>query len=244
MNKSRSTVPQMKIVSRQHENIYKLLLKSGSLTANEIAEKLDILPNAVYRAANKLVELGLIQKAGSYPVSYKANKVNTAMNWYLLGVAQNFRNEFGQEDKKLSKKPVTSISLIKDRPTMLKRGAEDARNARKSIDFIVSGHEVPDETILAYRKAITIGVNVRGIIHQEGQAESKQTEEWKRIGAKMRYLPDFNMRMIVYDRRIVYITSYDANDHRKAFGVRFEYPPLALQMSELFEQNWQKASKL
>jgi hypothetical protein len=49
------------------------------------------------------------------------------------------------------------------------------------------------------------------------------------------------MRLFIYDKKIVYLTSFDAKNPGSAFGVRFDYSPLALQMSQLFEQNWQLA---
>lgn len=127
---------------------------------------------------------------------------------------------------------------------MLRRSEIDTRNACQSIDIIVSGHNVPDETVMAYRKATTMGIPVRMIIHQKSQAQGSQVSRWKEIGISVKYLPYLEVRMIIYDKQVVYITSYDSKRPGSAFGVRFAYEPLALQMSELFEQNWQKARPL
>lgn len=86
------------------------------------------------------------------------------------------------------------------------------------------------------------GVDIRRILHEQSQTNSKQIESWKEIGAQVRYLPDY--KMLIIDRRIVYITSYDSKNNSSGFGVRFGYEPLALQMSSVFEQNWQKAKQL
>lgn len=244
MKQLKNPIENIKIVSNQSENVYRLLLSEGEMTAAQIADELDVLPNAIYRVTNKLIKLGLVQKSDSYPVIYKANKVNTAMNWYLLSVAQSFRNEFGNENIKQNTETNASITLIKDRDTLLSRSNGDAIRCNKSIDFIVSGHEVPDELVFSYRKMIVKGVKVRGIIHQKGQLKGSQVKIWKDIGVGVKYLPDFNMRIIIYDKRIVYLTSFDSQNSSKAFGVRFEYATLGFHMSELFEQNWQKARKI
>jgi hypothetical protein len=103
---------------------------------------------------------------------------------------------------------------------------------------------IPDEIYLAHRKAIAQGARVRRIVHQKDRRFTSINEEWKKMGAEVRYLPDFSLRMLIYDKRIVYITSFDPDSPTSAFGVRFEYEPLAMQMTELFEQNWQKAYEL
>lgn len=215
------------------------------MTAREIANEIDILPNAVYRVAKKLTDLGMIEKLGDYPARYRALPVQAAMSYYLMAATNSFRKEFGvQKPSPSAKQHGPTISLIKDRPSMLRRGASDANVAKQSIDIVVSGHEVPDETVMAYRRAITLGIPIRMIIHQKTQIDGFQVKLWKEIGVEMRYLPDLEVRMIIYDKQVVYITSYDAKSPGSAFGVRFAYEPLALQMSELFEQNWQKAKKL
>ncbi|HET7827480.1 MAG TPA: hypothetical protein VFK97_01265, partial [Candidatus Saccharimonadales bacterium] len=174
----------------------------------------------------------------------KAVPPQTALSLYLLASSYSFRREFGVTRPSATKNTSPKISLIKDRANLLRRSDQDARAAKHSIDFIVSGHEVPDETFLAFQKAALNGVVIRKIVHQKEQAYSPLVKEWKEIGASVRYLPDFQLRMLIFDKRIVYITSYDPDNRKGAFGVRFEYEPLALQMTELFEQNWQKAKEL
>jgi sugar-specific transcriptional regulator TrmB len=234
----------MKTVSRQATSIYKLLNNGRVLTAQEIADELNVLPNAIYRAAKKLVDLGIVEQVETYPTRFKAIPGQTALNLYTMGAIQDFRREFGLVAQAAQTDGVPSISLLKDRKSMLRQDSRDARAAKYSIDFIVSGHEVPDETILAFRKAITVGVTVRMIVHQKEQAYSRQTKEWQKIGVDVRFLPGLDMRLFIYDKRIVYLTSYDPKNPGSAFGVRFNYPPLALQMSQLFEQNWERAKTI
>lgn len=234
----------IKTVSPQAREVYKLLEKGKQLNAQDIADELGILPNAVYRVAGKLIELGMIEEISTYPTSYKAVPKQTALSFYLLAASYNFRREFGIVRPSGTKNNAPTIGLIKDRATLLRRSDQDARVAKQSIDIIVSGHEVPGETLLAFQKASMSGVAIRKIVHQKEQANSPLIKEWKDIGASLKYLPDFQLRMLIFDKRIVYITSYDAKNNKSAFGVRFEYEPLALQMTELFEQNWQKAEEL
>lgn len=234
----------MKTVSPQSASVYKLLNDGDELSAHEIADKLNVLPNAIYRVTKKLVDMGLVEQVDTYPLRFKAIPGQTAANLYMINAMQNFRKEFGVATQAISPGKAPTLSLVKGRNNLLRRDAQDARLARYSIDFIVSGHEVPDENILAYRKAITLGAKVRMIIHQEKQAYSKQTKEWQGIGADVRFLPGLDMRLFIYDKKIVYLTSYDPENYGSAFGVRFDYAPLAMQMSQLFEQNWEQAKSI
>jgi sugar-specific transcriptional regulator TrmB len=246
-------LPTIKTVSPQTSEVYKLLSDSRALSAQEIADELGILPNAVYRVAKKLMDMGLVEELGGYPVRFQAVPAQTALSLYLVAATQNFRREFGLAS--LARPGATgrgrteagdspTISLVKDRPSFLRRELVDTRVARQSIDLIVSGHEVPDENILSFRKAVLRGVRIRKIIHQPEQARSELTKMWQDIGVHVRFLPNLDMRLIIFDKRITYITSYDPKKPGSAFGVRFEYVPLAVQMTEVFEQNWQKAEEL
>jgi sugar-specific transcriptional regulator TrmB len=238
-------LPLIKTASPQTAEVYKLLKDGQALSALDIAEKLDILPNAVYRVVKKLIDMGLVEQTGDYPVRFKAVPAQTALSMYMVAASRSFRRQFGMTaPASTAKQAGPTISLIKDRSSMLRRGDIDALSARQSIDVIVSGHDVPESTFLAYKKAAKSGVIIRKIVHQKEQAGSPMVARWQEFGARVKYLPDFQMRMIVFDKLIVYLTSYDTQSPGSAFGVRFEYEPLALQMTTLFEQHWQNAQSL
>lgn len=234
-------LPLVKSASPQAQKVYRLLGDGSNLTVQEIAEKLDIVPNSVYRLLKRLMALGLVEEVQAYPTAYRAVSPQTALSFYLLAASQNFRREFGITSSNAFSSNTPVISLIKDRETLLKRSEQDVRNCQESIDIIVSGHEIPDAMYLAHQKAIMNGARVRRVVHQKDKQFTKENILWKEMGAEVRYFPDFNLRMLIYDRRIVYITSFDPESPGSAFGVRFEYEPLAMQMTELFEQNWHKA---
>ncbi len=238
-------LPLIKTVSPQTTEVYKLLNDGPALSAHGIADELGILPNAVYRVVKKLIDRGLVEQLDGYPVRFKTVPAQTAMSLYLVAATQNFRREFGLNKSALaisSDAPI--INLIKDRPSLLRREVIDSRTAKQSVDLIISGHEIPDDNVLAMRQAVMRGVSIRKIVHQPEQAKSKLVQLWKDVGADVRYLSGLDIRLIIFDKRIVYLTSYDAKKPSSAFGIRFEYVPLALQMTEVFEQNWQKAEEL
>jgi sugar-specific transcriptional regulator TrmB len=232
-----------KPVSRQAADVYKVLEDGGALTVNQIAERLCVLPNAIYRVTNKLVKLGMIEEVSGYPARFRANPPQSAMNWYLQTVAESFRQEFPAKSTPSQSQGV-KLSVIRDRNSSLRRSAADAATARESINFIVSGLETPDDVILAFRKAALRGVAIRVIVQQKRETSKQRLEKWQAIGAQVRYLPNVGIRMFVFDGQIAQINSYTPDNRENALGVRFVYPPLAEQMNLLFEQNWQKAAPL
>lgn len=221
-------------------SIYNLLLSNGSMTASEIGAQLDILPNAVYRANKQLLSIGIIDKSDTYPVTFNPVPVSSALGWFLIEAQRNFRQTFGDGNQVHNLTTSPKITFIKNRTDLLNRTDKDAISATKEIKFIVSGLEVPDSTVLAYRKAITKGVEVKALV-QKRKANIGRLEQWQDFGVEVRQVNDLELRLFIIDSRIVYMTSYSQNKKEAAFGIRFEYPPFAALMSELFEQKWLSA---
>ena len=64
------------------------------------------------------------------------------------------------------------------------------------------------------------------------------------MGMKVKYYPIMEARIIIFDAKIAYITSYDPKRKEEAIGVRFQYPPIARILQELFDQRWSKAKEI
>src|SRR3954464_833920 len=113
-------IPLIKAASPQADEVFKLLSDGKELSAQEIADHLNILPNAVYRVTKKLSDMGLVEEVDSYPVRFKAVPAQMAMSLYMVAAAHSFRREFGLSQPASGKKTNDpSISLIKDRPNLL-----------------------------------------------------------------------------------------------------------------------------
>lgn len=235
---------RLKAVSNQSADVYRLLSRSDNLTARQIAAQLEILPNAVYRAVKSLLALGMIEKIVSYPVSYRAIPTSSAMNWYLLAAAQSFWQDFGGQQAIQTDGLSPTITFIRNRQSLLTGIKQDARQATRSINYIISGHRIPDENILAFRKAVTVGARIRCIIQNTSETTNNGLERYTDIGIEVRYLPDIGIRLFVFDGTTTYLTSYVNTSWNKAFGIRFTYAPVATQLDQLFEQKWLQAKPL
>jgi hypothetical protein len=192
-----------------------------------------------------LTELGMAEALDTYPASFRANLSPNAMDWYLRVAAQSFRQDFGtQSPQQRSDSTLPSMTFIKDRQSLLRMDEQETRNATKTINYIVSGHRVPDSTVLAYRKASTVGVGMRAIIQNTAETTNNSLENYRDMGVEVRYLPNIGIRLFVFDGRTAILTSYDETQSSRAFGIRFTHESVAQQLDQLFEQRWLEAEPL
>lgn len=201
-------------------------------TAKDISKKLKILPNAVYREIRKLENLGLVAKTQTFPVEFQKAKPELAAG-FIWGLLK--QNLF--QSQQISAEPL-KLSFIENRKQLLDFTNKDTKHSKFSLNIIVSGHEVPAETILAQKQAVERGVNVRILIQDLDASSTERIRAWQKMGIEIRYLKYMQARIFIFDRKIVYFTSYSENKNHEAIGMRFEYEPYARLMDELFEQKW------
>ncbi len=220
------------LLSPQAREVYGLIGKGKSLTAKEIGKVLKIFPNAVYRETKKLESLGLITKTGNYPVRFSLKNSSEALGFLNTLIRQSFSNS------QLTTENSLKLGFIENRKELLALTNKDTKTVKESLNIIVSGHEVPADTILTQKQAVDRGVRVRMLIQDLSASSRESIRAWQKIGIEIRYLKYLQARIFVFDRKIVYFTSYSEIKNHEAIGMRFEYEPYARLMSELFEQKW------
>jgi len=228
----------LKTLSPQAGKIYSLLLKFSILNAKEISKKMAIVVNTVYRNLEELIRRGLVKKIKSYPFKYQPKPADEAIAFYITLIKQNFQETFnlaGSDDDKLK------IKFFQTREDFLKLVEKDILRAKRCINIIISGHEVPAELVMAHKKAVDKGVRIRRLIQDSSHKNIEMAKNWLKIGVEIKSIPLINARIVALDGEIVYFGSYSAYSQLESVGVRFEYGPLALMMDELFEKKWADA---
>jgi sugar-specific transcriptional regulator TrmB len=231
----------LKSPAPQAGEIYSLLAKRGSMSAKEIGKHLRIFPNAVYRMTRQLLGLGFVEEIYSYPVKFQAKPANEAITLYTATIKQNFYEMLDLKDSVSSN---IKISFFQTRKDLLKLFAKDAAKAKRQINIIVSGHEIPAETTLAYKRAIDHGVKIRKLIQNKDEENIRLAKNWQKMGIGTRYTPLMQARVVIFDGQIIHFGSYDPKRQQESMGVRFDYAPYALMMDELFEQKWQMSKDI
>jgi len=231
-------------ITPQARDIYQLLASGDPMTATDIAKDLGILPNAVYRSVRVLNKFGFIHRVGEYPTYYIVKPPLSAIDWYT----QSIRNELlAFLPKNIPQALVDSnlnISFITNRNELLEKSNLDLTKVKKEVSLIVSGLEVPGETIFQYQKAIQRGVKIRILVQNRKESKKEMLQNWNRAGIQVKYYPLIEARILVFDRNVVYITAYNPEEKDGGVGVRFNYSPIAHIMQEYFEQRWLKATPL
>ncbi len=232
----------MQNITPQAKTIYDELSDKKPLTAAQISDKLNILPHAVYRSIKVLVDFGFVRQMGHHSTLYMKTAPDGPIDLYTSAMKTYMLETFSSNKKPQSK--LLDNSFIQTRDQLIEMTNRDIDNAQTSINFIVSGHEVPAETILAHKNAVERGVAVRKLVQNLDVSSKEMLKSWKNAGVKIRYFPNMESRIFVYDSKIVYFTSYNPDKNAEALGVRFNYAPFALMMNEMFEKRWKLGKEI
>ena len=221
---------------------YKLLLAENGLTAAQIGAKLDVSPNAIYRSLETLRKFGCIVEQDTYPATFKAIAPSESVERFLLLSREGFLSTFSNDEK--DKAEDVQINFIKDHSTILKRYMTDARKARKEINAIISGIELPDDVYFENLKSVRRGVRLRIIIQRYDKTNEKYVKNLIDDGIEVRYSPIADVRFIAIDRKIIHQLFYDQKERLSNFGINITYAPFAKMLSEVFDQKWEEAQEI
>lgn len=217
------------------------------LTAREVGSRLNIYPHAVYRLAKVLQVLGLIAVTESYPKKFQARQTSEALNLFLLAQRNWFLKVFrGRGEKEIDLKRQDKVNLnlsfIQSRDESVRKTTVDLINAKSEVSLIISGAELPAETIKALKEAVDRQVRVRVLVQIKNQKSQEMFANWKKMGIKVKRIPPIEARIMIFDKRIVYLLSFSEKKESENIGIRFDYPPAAVVMQEVFERQWSKNS--
>ena len=232
----------LKSIPPQAADIYRKLEKHGSRSAKQIGRDLNIFPNVVYRGVKQLFELGLVLEVKGYPVKFEAAPISQGLDIFASVMRQNFQDTFGL--KKINGHQLLKLVFVQKRDQILKLTQKDTLKTKESINLIASGLNVPAETLLVNKQAVERGVKVRWLVQNLEEVKKQSLHSWQKAGIEVKYYPNIEARIFIYDHRIVYFTSYNPKNKEEAVGMRFEYTPYANLMDELFEQRWQLAKEI
>ncbi len=233
-------------LSKQTRNIYSLLLAKGPMSAVDIGKDLDIFPHAVYRSTRQLESLGCINQTGKHPALFQAIPINDSVETFAMVQRDLFLSTFLKSpmNKKTSLPEDLNITFIESREMMFEKALSDINNAKEEMDNLASGDELPAEIMLAQKEALDRGVIIRTLFQKRNEENESFIEARVKMGEQIRISELLNTRIVIFDKRIVYVMSYDPSDYIKSIGVRFEYAPIGQMMYQLFLQQWENGMKL
>lgn len=122
--------------------------------------------------------------------------------------------------------------------------AQEIAKAIKSVDLLRSGHEIPADVMLSLIEAKRKGISTRMLIQDYSDENAEQVANWIKNGIEVRKTNLKHVRLMLYDSQIVYFMSYKHEDSGKDMGMKINYPPFAVILSQLFDTWWEKAKTI
>lgn len=231
-------------MSPKAQRLYQLLLDSKKpLSAKQLAIRLRIFPNAVYRLAEPLINMGLIMKTDKYPYQFSAKPFDEGLSLFLLHQNDWFFEQFPHLGE-IPQSQQIKLSFIQSRDELMNLSVGEIDRANKSVDLLRSGQEVPADVMLSMVKAKQRNVLSRMLIQDYSVKNANTVAYWKKNGILVRKTSLRHVRLMLYDSKVVYFMSYRYSNSEKDLGMKIDYPPFAAILSRLFNQWWQTAQRI
>jgi sugar-specific transcriptional regulator TrmB len=230
------------LTGKLSQKAYLTLLNSlEPLSAEEIAKQLKTYPNAVYRLVTPLIQTGLIEKTNEYPSRFKTKPSKDGLSLFLLNQNKWFLDRFVAKN---NPETIPNFSFIQGRDELMRLSAEEINRTEKSIDLLRSGHEIPAETMLALVRAKARGIVTRMLIQDHTPQIARQVRYWRQNGILVKKTELRQIRLMLYDAKIIYFMSYKHIESQLDTGMKIEFPPFAVILSQLFNQWWKEGQKI
>ncbi len=212
------------------------------MTAQQIAKELHIFPHAVYRSTRQLQILGCTNTSAKHPVLFEAVPVNESVETFTLQQRDMFLNTFLKTPvkKNTSFEGDLNISFVESREMLFEKALSDIENAKEEMLNLASGDELPAEIMLAQKNALERGVAIKTLFQKRNEKNEAFIQARMKMGEQIRISEALNSRIVIFDRKIVYVMSYDPSNYIKSIGIRFEYAPFGQMMHQTFLQHWER----
>jgi sugar-specific transcriptional regulator TrmB len=235
-------------LTNQEIETYSILLKHNDLSAQEIAQKLAIYPNTVYRTANTLMEFGLITILGKYPTLFRAISPQTSIPLLAerkIKKLQEITTDIGAvpllQNSNISS---TKVDLIYGQENIFNEGAKLLDQTKKEMLVISVGEPIPPELLLSVRNAIKRGVVIKMIVHKCDLDNKTVLDNLKNNGYKIKYYPGWGFHIAIYDKeKSLQIISNPKNSEERVATLTRSVG-LSKALADYFNFIWQKAKNV
>ncbi|MBM4402018.1 MAG: TrmB family transcriptional regulator [Candidatus Cloacimonetes bacterium] len=235
-------------LSEKESLCYLTLLQGRSLTAVEVAKKIDVLPNAIYRLIGDLENKGFVIELNSHPKRFQAKPPETAFDSFLEN--QNLQVQRAKTailqtlSKNKKTTPQTLVILISGRNNVFREATRMYKKAQKEILLISIGEPIPDELILAMRDALARKVEMKMIAHKYDEDNKGLLSAWSKMGMEIRHYPDWGFHLLVCDGKRSLLTANNPEATEERTGMLIFSEALSSALRDYFFAIWEKAEKI
>lgn len=248
MDKSGSVNSQSLVklgLSFYEARVYETLLKEGSMTVKELAKKINVLINGIYRLLDKLEGKGLVSPSLSHPTTYRAISASIALDSYvkkrIVGI-ESLKDKVIDQLSEVGKNDQTRIDLISNMSQFFSSYAQLANEAKKEILIISIGEKISEDVILANRDALEREVSIRFIAHKCNKDNKDLLIAWKKMGLEVRHYADWGFHLVIFDRQKSLICTNNPNNTNERLGMKIFSEGLSKALSDYFYSVWNRAT--
>lgn len=235
-------------LSEKEVSAYLTLLREGALSASQLGRKIGVLPNAVYRLAESLIEKGFVVDLGGRPRRFQARPPETAFGAFLVNQTATIQKAKIAALESLSEMPKrvpqTRVDLVTGQAEVFAKAVEMYNRTRKEILIISIGEPIPEDLLLSMRDALERKVKIEMIAHKYDEENKALLSSWKRMGMKIRHYPDWGFHLSICDAKRVLLTVNNPENTKERTGIMFGSPALAKAMRDYFYSVWEKAEEI
>ena len=232
-------------LSRDAGKCYQALLEFGSLTSEELARKIDVLPNAVYRLTNNLEKKGLIVRLDTYPVKFQALSPDVAFSALASEQIKEIEESKTLVIQSLQTKrvnnPQTKIDILTGWKSMMNKYVDLAKEAKEEILIVSIGEPVTDEIKLANRDALERGVSIKFIVHKFNQENHELLRSWMKMGIQVRHFAESGYHLVVIDGKKCLLATSNPRNTQERTSVVIYGEGLSRAMQQYFYILWEKS---
>lgn len=232
-------------LTRDEARVYALLCSRGSQTALDLSKSCSILPNAVYRLIQGLAKKGFVVSLPTRPAKFQAIPAQIAVEAYATAKMQTVERAKSEAVAASTAPehdiPHTRIDIVTGRQAMFDTFVKLAKSARKEILVISIGEPVPDEVKITNYDAVSRGVSVKLMFHRYTKDNEQLLKSWVRMGAQVRYYPDWGYHMTIIDRKQSILTANNPEETEERISMVIHSESLSKALGDYFNAKWSTA---
>ncbi len=182
---------------------YQLLVSQGARTAYEVAEKLNMFPNAVYRLMKGLGKKGFVVELETRPATFQPIPPTGAITYFSQLKVKHIEELKLRAIERVSKaemsKPMTQMNVLIGKNTLFAAYVRLAKEATREILIISIGEPVNDDMKLVNRDCLERGVAIKFIAHRSDPSNKQLLQSWVTMGIAVKHIPDWGFHLVVFD---------------------------------------------
>lgn len=226
----------------------KVLVEHGALTSEEIARKMCILPNAVYRLTKTLINKKLVVELNTYPNRYQALPpeiaIDSLANEQIKEIELAKILTIQSLQTKTDSNNEAKIEVLTGWNNMMDKYVDLIKESKEEILIISIGEQVPDEVKLANRDALENKINIKFIIHKYDDKNKELIRSWIKMGIEVRHLNVSGFHLIVVDGKKCLLASSNPQEPQERSSVVIYGEGISKAMRQYFYNLWNTSTKV